>query len=110
MVSFSRISAFLTLIVLFTLIIVGTVLGAQNIGTQITHGNGVLHTHGIIKSKSDADNILVFTTDGGQDMQFTCTQRCLTELGHIQRHIYEQAPTDVYYNKINNTFVAVDVD
>lgn len=107
--SFSRVAASFTLIVLFTLIIAVAVLGTQSIGTQITHGNMVEHIHGVILSK-DTDNNLTVKTDSGQVMHLTCTQRCLTELGHMQRHIYEHAPTDVYYKEENRTFAAVDVD
>jgi hypothetical protein len=60
-------------------------------------------------SKS-GDNRLEFKTDGGEIMHFTCTERCMTELQHIQRHIHEHAPTDVYYKSENNTHAAVDVD
>jgi hypothetical protein len=104
--SLSRISAVFTLIILLTLIIAVTIWGTQNIGTQITHGDMVQHEHGVILSKSDVDNSLVFKTDRGQIMRLTCRGRCLTELGHIQRHINEHAPTDVYYKQD----VAVDVD
>lgn len=106
MMSFSRISAAITLIVLFGLIIGVAIWGTQKIGTQITHGDMVQHKHGVILSKSDVDNSIVFKTDDGTTMHFTCSERCLTELGHIQRHINEHAPTDVYYRQD----VAVDVD
>lgn len=107
--SFSRIAASFTLIVLFALIIAVAILGTQSIGRQITHGNMVEHIHGVILP-NDTNNNLAVKTDSGQVMHFMCTERCLTELGHIQRHIYEQAPTDVYYKEENNTFAAVDVD
>jgi hypothetical protein len=110
MISFSRIAAAFTLATLFILIVVVAILGTQSIGIQITHGNMVEHKHGIILSKSDVDNSLMFKTDSGQVMHLTCNQRCLTELGHMQRHIQEHAPTDVYYKQENNTFAAVDVD
>jgi hypothetical protein len=109
MTSFSRIAAAFTLIILLTLIVVVAILGTQSIGIQITHGNMVEHKHGIILSKAD-DNSLMFKTDSGQVMHFTCNERCLTQLEHMQRHIQEHAPTDVYYKQENNTFAAVDVD
>ena len=109
MITFSRISAIFTLSVLFTLIIAVAILGTQSIGTQITHGDMVEHKHGVILSQPDV-NHLKFQTDSGEIMYFVCTERCLTELGHIQRHIHEYAPTDVYYKSENNTFAAVDVD
>ena len=106
MMSLSRISAVLTLIVFLGIIIAVAIWGTQKIGTQITHGDVVQHEHGVIISKSDVDNSIVFKTDAGQMMHFTCSERCLTELAHIQRHINEHAPTDVYYKQD----VAVDVD
>lgn len=109
MISFSRISAVFTISVLFTLVIAAAIWGTQSIGTQITHGSMVEHKHGIILATSVA-NRLEFKTDSGEIMHFTCTDRCLTELGHIQRHIHEHAPTDVYYQPENDTFAAVDVD
>lgn len=105
MISFSRIAAIFTVVALFTLIIAAAILGTQSIGTQITHGNMVAHTHGTILS--NVDNRLEFKTDSGEILQFTCSERCLTEQEHIQRHIREHAPTDVYYKP---GFVAVDVD
>ena len=105
MISFSRIAAVFTLIVIFSLMIAIAIMGIQSIGTQITHGDMVAHKHGIILS--NIDNHLEFKTDDGEIMHFTCSERCLTEQEHIQRHIYERAPTDVYYN---DTFTAVDVD
>jgi len=108
MISFSRIAAALTIIVLLTLLVVLAIWGTHSIGTQITHGNMVEHKHGIILKV--VDNNLTFETDSGQVMEFTCSERCLTQLKHIQRHFYEIAPTDVYYKQENNTFVAVDVD
>jgi hypothetical protein len=110
MISFSRIAAAFTVIVVFTLIIVVTIQVTLSVGTQITHGSMVEHQHGVVLSKSSADNSLMFKTDNGQIMHFACTQRCLVQLGHIQRHIQEHAGTDVYYKQENNTFVAVDVD
>ena len=110
MISFSRIAAAFTLSAFLAFIIVVTILGMQSIGTQITHGNMVEHKHGTILSKSDIDNSLVFKTDSGQVMHFICSQRCLTQQEHMQRHIQEHAPTDVYYKQENNTFAAVDVD
>jgi hypothetical protein len=109
MISIPRISAIFTLSLVFTLIIAVAILGTQSIGTQITHGNMVEHKHGIILSAS-VDNRLEFKTDSGEIMHFTCSKRCLTELEHIQRHINEHAPTDVYYKSENNTLAAVDVD
>ncbi len=109
MTSFSRIAAAFTLFVLLALIVVVAILGTQSIGIQITHGDMVEHKHGIILSKA-GDNSLTFKTDSGQVMHFICSERCLTQLEHMQRHIQEHAPTDVYYKQENNTFAAVDVD
>lgn len=109
MISFSRIFAIFMLSAFFTIIIGATILETQSIGTQITHGNKVEHKHGFILSKG-RDNSLVFKTDNGQVMHFLCAKRCLTEVGHIQRHIYEHAPTDVYYMPTEDTLAAIDVD
>ena len=108
--SFSRISAFFTVIVLFTLIIAAAIWETQNIGTQITHGDMVQHKHGVILAQSLDKTLLEFKTDSGEIMYFTCSERCLTEQGHIRRHIEEHAPTDVYYKPGDNTPNAVDVD
>jgi hypothetical protein len=110
MISFSRIAAAFTVIALFVLIIVLTILATQIISMQLTHGNVVGHKHGIVLSKSKSDNSLMFKTDSGQVIHFACSARCLAQLGHMQRHIYEHAPTDVYYTQENQTLVAVDVD
>ena len=110
MTSFSRIAAALTVLAILTVIIAIIIVITLSIGTQITHGGSVEHQHGTVVSKSDIDNSLMFKTDAGQIIHFTCVQRCLTELGHIQRHIREHAGTDVYYKQENNAFVAIDVD
>lgn len=110
MTTFSRIAAALTVAAAFTLIIGITILVTLSVGTQITHGSMVAHQHGIVVSKSGVDNSLMFKTDSGQVIHFVCTQHCLAQLGHIQRHIQERAGTDVYYKQENDTFVAVDVD
>ncbi len=110
MISFSRASAICTIVALFLLPSIVALLGIQSIGIQITHGSEVGHEHGVILSTSDVNNTLIFQTDSGQTIHFACKQRCLTELEHIQRHIDEHAPTDVYYKQENNIFVAIDVD
>jgi hypothetical protein len=110
MISFSRIAAVFAVLMLFIPIIAVAILGTQSVGTQITHGNMVQHQHGIILSKSDVDSSLTFKTDGGLVMHLACSERCLTELGHMQRHIYEHAPTDVYYQQEDDALLAIDVD
>jgi hypothetical protein len=110
MTSFSRTFAALSVSIVFAIITIITVMIILNIGTQITHGNMVEHQHGVILSKSNADNSLTFKTDSGQTMHFSCMQHCLVQLGHIQRHIQERAGTDVYYKQEDDQLIAVDVD
>src|SRR5262249_22829588 len=78
--------------------------------THITPGSSVEYTDGTIFSRSEVNNSLTVRTDSGQVMHFNGVQRCLTQLGHIQRHINEHAGTDVYYKQENNTLIAIDVD
>ncbi|GCE10620.1 hypothetical protein [Tengunoibacter tsumagoiensis] len=120
MMKFPRLSAAITVIVLIgviALIIIG-VLNAT--GPLLVHGSSITdtvdgtmhmveHESGtILRQKSDHSFVLVTAT--GQQKLFQCKQRCLLQLGHIQRHINEHARTDIYYIHMDTILEAIDVD
>jgi hypothetical protein len=107
---FSRLSAFITVVVfigLITLVIIGA---ANVIGATITHGSGTAHAAGTIASMGPGQNFVLKTADG-KLMHFQCTEHCVSAEPHMQRHINEHAHTDVYYlHSAGGTLIAIDVD
>lgn len=53
----------------------------------------------------------VLKTSAGHYVHFRCASSCLTSMGHLQRHLYEQATTYVYYvEEPDKTLMALNVD
>jgi hypothetical protein len=53
----------------------------------------------------------VLETTSGQRMHFQCSNACTLLLPHIQRHLYEQADTFVFYvDGPHHSLLALDVD
>jgi hypothetical protein len=100
-------------IFVFTLIAVLAVVGiglVNGVGPLLVHGAAVQHNSGKIVNIGPSKDF-VLQTPTQQKLHFTCTERCLTELSHMQRHLTEKANTDVYYIQgMNDTLVAIDVD
>ncbi len=107
---FSRLAAFISVIVLIgliTLVLIGT---ANVIGAAITHESGTEHTAGTITSMGPGQNFILKTATG-KLMHFQCTEKCVSAEPHMQRHLNEHAHTDVYYmHATGGALIAVDVD
>lgn len=80
------------------------------VGPALSHGANAEHASGKIIALLNGKNF-VLKTDNGKKMTFVCNNQCRASLGHLQRHLFEQAHTDVYYiHGTNNLLVAVYVD
>lgn len=74
------------------------------------HLNNVEYVEGkIVAIGAKTDFELVTAT--GQHLHFHCSNSCAAFMSHLQRHLYEQAITDVFYVEgSNKSLIAVDVD
>ena len=107
---FSRTSALVLAFAFILLLSFGGITLILGIGTSITHGSLVEHSAGVIVQMGEDENLILLTASGARE-RFHCVQRCLTERGHIVRHIRERAHTDVYYMEMpDKTLEATDVD
>ncbi|HEY4384011.1 MAG TPA: hypothetical protein VGN34_05985 [Ktedonobacteraceae bacterium] len=80
------------------------------LGPKLAHGTDVKHAAGKILSIQNGRDF-TFLTKEGQHMSFECRTQCRGSLGHMQRHVNEKAPTDVYYIQgPGNTLQVIDVD
>ena len=108
---FSRMTAAICVVLLIGLVALASIGITSGIGTALTHGNNVEHSNGYIQPGYLPGQPFQLLVKNGPLLRFQCQQRCLTETAHIQRHLNEHAPTDVYYlREPNNTLVAIDVD
>jgi hypothetical protein len=117
---FSRFAAALTvflLIICVALIAIGALIAIEptlTYGYSATTHDGAVHavehSAGVIRS-INPDHSFVLVTASGQLQTYECSQKCLTALNHIQRHINEKAHTDVYFVRASSTVLdAIDVD
>lgn len=67
------------------------------------------HIDGTIVSVTE-ERSFVLRTASGTDLQFSCGTSCHASLWHIQRHVQEQAHTDVWYESQNHQLQALYVD
>lgn len=108
--TFPRITAavfVLLLIGCFALIGIGSV---ALFGPRMTHSGLTEHGAGTIMAIRSDMSFTLKTADG-KEVSFQCSDRCKAALGHMTRHKFEKAHTDVYYvEEANNTFLALDVD
>jgi hypothetical protein len=105
-----RISAAILIFVFLAAISLVVINGSSWAEGMAMHGSAVEHQHGKIESLGPGTTI-VFKTDLGAILDLQCSARCLTELHHVQRHITEKAPTDLYYiENASRNLVALDID
>lgn len=108
--SFPRITAavfVLLLIGCFALIGIGSV---ALVGPDMTHSVMSDHDAGTIMTIR-SDMSFTLKTVSGHQVSFRCSERCKVSLGHMMRHEFEKAHTDVYYvEEANDIFIALDVD
>jgi len=79
-------------------------------GPVMAHGNNTDHAAGQIVAIGPGENFILKTATG-QRMSFECAAQCRASLEHLQRHLREQAHTDVYYIEgPGSALMALDVD
>ena len=99
----------------FVLLLIGSIalvsVGAVALlGPTFAHGTNVAHADGKIVAIGPGKKFTLETT-AGQRLSFQCEAQCRASLGHMQRHLREQAHTDVYYILgPNKSLMALDVD
>jgi len=106
-----RLTAAIFVILLISAFTLGGMALVTFVGPIIVHGEAVEHVHGTI-TVIHGTNFTFKTTDG-EKMQFECDGHCRVQLSHMQRHVAEKAPTDVYFMPAMDngaTSVAIDVD
>jgi hypothetical protein len=107
---FPRIAAAIFVCLLIGSISLACVGAVALIGPIVTHGDNVVHADGKIVSLGPGKDF-VLETASGQRLVFDCSDQCRASLGHIQRHLREQAYTDVYFVQgPNNSLMALNVD
>ncbi|HLH63977.1 MAG TPA: hypothetical protein VKV20_20055 [Ktedonobacteraceae bacterium] len=112
---FPRFTAALFVFLLIGGIALLSVGGIATLGPMLQHGDNVEHVNGKIVSIGPGMDFTLQTRTGRR-LFFQCSQTCHASLGHLQRHMREQAPTDVYYvqqdcaGKPCGLLLAVDVD
>jgi hypothetical protein len=107
---FSRISAFITVLLLIAAVSFAAISVTRTAGTLITHISGTQVDEGVI-TKINSPNSFVLKEDSGKIVTFQCIDQCLRGQAHMQRHLIEHANTDVYYKKMpDGQLEAVDVD
>lgn len=108
--TFPRITAavfVLLLIGCFALLAIGSVI---LVGPSMTHSATMDHDAGTIMAIRPDMSFTLVTADGKQII-FQCSDRCRVALGHMRRHKFEKAHTDVYYvEDANKMYLALDVD
>ena len=97
---------------IFVFVLIGSLALASLIWLRpsMAHGPNVQSAHGTIKRIGPGKDF-DFETAPGKVMHFQCTEACRASLDHMQRHLVEHAPTDVYFEYgANHLLVAIDVD
>ena len=103
------IAAFIVLLVIGCLALAGIGITSW-LGPKLAHGSNVEHVNGKILSIQNGRDF-TFVTKQGQHLSFQCRTQCRGSLGHMQRHVNEKAPTDVYYIQgPGNALEVIDVD
>lgn len=107
---FPRLAAAIFVLFLIGGLVWAAIAAVSMIGPALAHGDNAAHVAGTI-IKVNMDDSFIFKTSGGRDLHFICTERCLHEVAHMQRHVREGAHTDVYYIQMpNHVMAAIDVD
>lgn len=106
--AFPRVTAVIFLILLIgslSLLCIGaTTLINPLIGAHVEHVEGK-----VVAIKSNMDFVL--ETAVGEHLYFHCSSSCREAVRHLQRHFYEQAATEVFYEKgPDRSLLALDID
>jgi hypothetical protein len=107
---FPRLAAAIFVVVLIGMLAAACVGGLMLFGPMLTHGNNVEHAAGKIVAVGPGKDF-VLKTATGMLLHFQCSSSCHASLPHMQRHLHEDAHTDVYYVAgAKHTLLAVNVD
>lgn len=107
---FPRIAAAIFVVLLIGSIALVSIGAVALLGPAFAHGTDVSHADGEIVAIGPGENFIL-ETPAGQRLSFVCEAQCRGSLGHMQRHMREQAHTDVYYIQgPNKSLMALDVD
>ena len=107
---FPRIAAAIFVCLLIGSISLAIVGAVAIIGPMYSHGDNGVHADGKIVAIGPGRDF-VLETASGRRFVFLCTVECRASLGHMQRHLREQAHTDVYFIQApNNSLMALNVD
>jgi hypothetical protein len=110
MMKFPRLAAAIVVLLLIGGLSLIAIEAVALIGPALAHGENTTHVAGTIV-QVEPDHSFIFKSAGGQELHFICTERCLREVAHMQRHVREKAHTDVYYIQMpDHMLAAVDVD
>ena len=105
-----RLAAFVCVALLIGSITLALIGAVALFGPVLAHGNNAEHAAGQIVAIGPGEDF-VLKTARGKSMAFRCAAQCRASLGHLQRHLREHAPTDVYYIQgPGTTLMALDVD
>ena len=108
--TFPRITAAVFVLLLIGCFALAGIGGVALFGPRMTHGVPTEHDSGMIMAIGSNMSFTLKTADG-KEVSFQCSDRCKAALGHMTRHEFERAHTDVYYvEEANNIFLALDVD
>jgi len=114
--AFPRVTAVAFLIFLIgslSLLCIGLVALRQPAVSITTDQHNIESVQGKIVSlgPEGPDMDFILETATGQYLHFRCASSCHTSLAHLQRHLYEQATTVVYYVEEPKThLLALNVD
>jgi hypothetical protein len=107
---FTRIGAAIFVLLLIGSLAFAGVAVAAWLGPMSAHGTNVMHVGGDVIHVGPGKNF-VLETPTGKEMAFVCSTDCRASLRHLQRHLKEEAHTDVYYVQgPNHELLVVDVD
>lgn len=105
-----RLLAALCVVMLIGGISLLSIVGIAWAGPAISHGTHIEHAAGEIVALGPGKNFTLLTAKG-QRLTFQCGSECRASLGHMQRHMSEQAHTDVFYIEgPKKSLMALDVD
>ena len=105
-----RLAALFYVVVLIGSISALSILGIAWAGPALGHGTHVEHAAGEIVALGPGKDFTLLTATGRR-LSFRCESGCRASLAHLQRHMSEQAHTDVYYIEGPGTsLMALDVD
>jgi hypothetical protein len=97
MVLLARLKAGLLVLLLMGGLIGAGILGTQMIGNHFSQANTTQHAQGKIFKITGPEKDFQLLLADKRVLSFHCGAGCRASLSHMQRHLAENATTDVYY-------------